>query len=133
MMFRKIGFIGTGNMGAAIASAVAGQGRELLLANRTPAKAQALAEQLDARVVKNPEAAGESDLLFLGVKPQMMEDMLSEIVPILRARDDRFVLVTMAAGLTCETIRDMAGGAYPVIRIMPNTPCAIGKIGRAHV
>ena len=126
-MFRKIGFIGTGNMGAAITSAVAGEGRELLLANRTPAKAQALAEQLGARVVKNPEAAGESDLLFLGVKPQMMGDMLDDIAPILRTRTDRFVLVTMAAGLTCDTIRDMAGGDYPVIRIMPNTPCAIGK------
>ena len=126
-MFRKIGFIGTGNMGAAIASAVAGEGRELLLANRTPAKAQALAEQLGARVVKNPEAAGESDLLFLGVKPQMMGDMLDDIAPILRTRTDRFVLVTMAAGLTCDTIRDMAGGDYHVIRIMPNTPCAIGK------
>ena len=126
-MFRKIGFIGTGNMGAAIASAVAGEDRELLLANRTPAKAQALAEQLGARVVKNPEAAGESDLLFLGVKPQMMGDMLDDIAPILRTRTDRFVLVTMAAGLTCDTIRDMAGGDYPVIRIMPNTPCAIGK------
>ena len=126
-MFRKIGFIGTGNMGAAIASAVAGEGRELLLANRTPAKAQALAEQMGARVVKNPEAAGESDLLFLGVKPQMMGDMLDDIALILRTRTDRFVLVTMAAGLTCDTIRDMAGGDYPVIRIMPNTPCAIGK------
>ena len=126
-MFRKIGFIGTGNMGAAIASAVAGEGRELLLANRTPAKAQALAEQLGARVVKNPEAAGESDLLFLGVKPQMMGDMLDDIAPILRTRTDRFVLVTMAAGLTCRRLREMAGGEYPVIRIMPNTPCAIGK------
>ena len=126
-MFRKIGFIGTGNMGGAIAAAVAGQGAELLLANRTPAKAQALAEGLNARVVKNPEAAGESDLLFLGVKPQMMEGMLRDIAPVLRARETPFVLVTMAAGLTCETIRDMAGGDYPVIRIMPNTPCAIGK------
>ena len=126
-MFRKIGFIGTGNMGGAIAAAVAGQGRELLLANRTPAKAQSLARRLDARVVKNPEAAGESDLLFLGVKPQMMEEMLSDVAPILRTRETPFVLVTMAAGLTCQTIQDMAGGAYPVIRIMPNTPCAIGK------
>ena len=126
-MFRKIGFIGTGNMGGAIATAVAGQGAELLLANRTPEKAQALAEQLGARVVKNPEAAGESDLLFLGVKPQMMEGMLRDIAPVLRARETPFVLVTMAAGLTCESIRDMVGGDYPVIRIMPNTPCAIGK------
>jgi len=125
-MFTKIGFIGTGNMGSAVATAVAGQGRELLLANRTSLKAQALADAVGGRVVKNPEAAGESDLLFLCVKPQMMEGMLADIAPILRARDDRFVLVTMAAGLSCETIRDMAGGDYPVIRMMPNTPCAIG-------
>ena len=125
----KIGFIGTGNMGAALAQAVCKSmgGQDILLANRTPAKAQALADRLGARVVKNPEAAGESDLLFLGVKPQMMEEMLSDVAPILRTRETPFVLVTMAAGLTCQTIQDMAGGAYPVIRIMPNTPCAIGK------
>ena len=125
-MFSKIGFIGTGNMGSAIATAVAGQGRDILLANRTPAKAQALADAVGGRVVKNPEAAGDSELLFLCVKPQMMAGMLEGIAPILRARDDRFVLVTMAAGLTCERIREMAGGDYPVIRMMPNTPCAIG-------
>ena len=125
-MFTKIGFIGTGNMGSAIAAAVAGQGRELLLANRSPEKAQALAGTVGGRVVKNPECAGESQLLFLCVKPQMMEGMLEGIAPILRARDDRFVLVTMAAGLSCEHIRGMVGGDYPVIRMMPNTPCAIG-------
>ena len=126
-MFEKIGFIGTGNMGSAIATAVAGQGRELLLANRSPAKAQALAQTLGARAVKNPEAAAESDLLFLGVKPQMMADLLESIAPVLRSREERVVLVTMAAGLSCEDIRDMAGAPYPVIRMMPNTPCAIGK------
>lgn len=125
-MFEKIGFIGTGNMGSAIATAVAGQGRALLLANRSPAKAQALAETLGARAVKNPEAAAESDLLFLGVKPQMMAGLLAEIAPVLKERTDRFILVTMAAGLTMEQISAMAGGQYPVIRIMPNTPCAVG-------
>ena len=125
-MFDKIGFIGTGTMGSAVATAVAGQGRELLLANRTPEKAQTLAQAIGGRVVKNPEAAGECDLLFLCVKPQMMAGVLEDIAPILAARDDRFVLVTMAAGLTCESIREMADGPYPVIRMMPNTPCSIG-------
>ncbi|MCD8077391.1 MAG: pyrroline-5-carboxylate reductase, partial [Lachnospiraceae bacterium] len=37
------------------------------------------------------------------------------------------LLVTMAAGLTIADIQRMAGGAYPVIRIMPNTPVSIGK------
>ena len=125
-MFQKIGFIGTGNMGGAIAAAVSKSGGELLLANRTPAKAAALAEQLGAAVGTNEEVARSCDLIFLCVKPQMMGEMLAGIAPILRARPEPFTLVTMAAGLPCEKIQAMAGGAYPVIRMMPNTPCAIG-------
>ena len=52
---------------------------------------------------------------------------MEEIGPVLAGRKDRFVLVTMAAGLTMERIAAMAGGDYPVIRIMPNTPCAVGE------
>ena len=47
----KIGFIGTGNMGGALASAAARSGEvEVLLANRTKAKAEALAERIGAVV-----------------------------------------------------------------------------------
>ena len=58
----------------------------------------------------------------------MMEDMLMTLAPVLEARaEDRpFVLVTMAAGLTINQIRQMAGSGYPVIRMMPNTPVALG-------
>ena len=70
--------------------------------------------------------AAEAAYIFLGVKPQMMAGLLSEIAPVLAERRDSFVLVTMAAGLTMERIAAMAGGDYPVIRIMPNTPCAVG-------
>ncbi len=127
----KLGFIGTGNMGGALARAAAASELkpELLLVNRTAAKAEALAASLDcgARVCGAAEAASESDYLFLGVKPQMMKGMLSEIAPVLAERKTAPVLVSMAAGLTMETIKEMAGGDYPVIRIMPNTPAAIGE------
>lgn len=56
----------------------------------------------------------------------MMEQMLSGLVPILKARKDRFVLASMAAGLDARRIQEMAGGAYPVICLMPNTPVAVG-------
>ena len=62
----------------------------------------------------------------MGVKPQVMPGMLADIAPVLAERKDSFVLVTMAAGLTMARIREMAGGKYPVIRIMPNTPAAVG-------
>lgn len=65
----KIGFIGTGNMGGALARAAAKGGHTLLLANRTPAKAEALAKELGGTVCPNAEAAETAELLFLGVKP----------------------------------------------------------------
>jgi len=123
------GFIGAGNMGSALATAAraAMPGERILISNRTPEKAQALAEKLGARAVDNLTAARESDFLFLGVKPQMMAGMLATVREALADRKRPPVLVTMAAGLTIETIRAMAGGDYPTIRIMPNTPAAIGE------
>lgn len=129
-MFSSVGMIGTGNMGSAVARAIAAKNCvcKLLLANRTKDKAAALAEKLSVAVVAdNEDVAWECDLIFLAVKPQMMADMLSPLQGIFAERKDRFVLVTMAAGLTCEKIQALAGGKYPVIRMMPNTPAAIGS------
>lgn len=128
-MYQTIGFIGTGNMGSAIAKAAAKSGlaETILLSNRTPDKAAALAEELPGGALStNEEIARSAQLIFLGVKPQMMAGLLAELAPVLARRGDRFVLVSMAAGLTMERIAAMAGGPAPVIRIMPNTPCAVG-------
>ena len=52
---------------------------------------------------------------------------MEEIGPVLAARKDRFVLVSMAAALTIPDLRKRGCGDYPLIRIMPNTPSAIGE------
>lgn len=124
----KIGFIGTGNMGGALASAAAKSGEaQVLLANRTRAKAEALAARIGAAVSGNERIAEEADHIFLGVKPQMMADMLTGIAPALKERGSAPVLVSMAAGVTIARIQELAGGDYPVIRIMPNMPAAVGE------
>jgi pyrroline-5-carboxylate reductase len=126
---QTFGFIGTGNMGSALARAVAKEipGGQIFLSNRTEEKAVHLASELGGQVCSNREIAADCDFIFLGVKPQMMAEMLDDIAPELSNRGGDFVLVSMAAGLSIGEIQKMAGGDYPVIRIMPNTPAAIGE------
>ena len=125
----ELGFIGCGNMGSAIAIAANKKlsGEHIILSNRTVSKAEKLAEKIGAKTGSNIEVAEKSHYIFLCVKPQMMREVLSSLSPVLKARDDRFILVTMAAGLTISSIKEFSGGDYPVIRIMPNTPSAIGE------
>lgn len=124
----KIGFIGTGNMGGALAEAVARTGAfEVLLADKAVSKAEELAEKIHAKAVDVTVVAAEADYIFLGVKPQVVESCLNELKDILVGRNDRFVIVTMAAGVKLEKIKALSGGDYPTIRIMPNTPVSLGK------
>ncbi len=124
----KFGFIGTGNMGAALAAAaVRGIGGEhVMLANRTQEKAAALAEKLGCICGTNADVCAACDLIFLGVKPNMMAGLLQELAPVLAARSKPYTLVSMAAGLTIARLQEMAGVHAPIIRIMPNTPAQVG-------
>lgn len=127
-MNHTFGFIGTGNMGSALAKAAvkAMDPKDVYLSNRTLEKAETLADTLGCQVAAVETVAETCGYIFLGVKPQQMASLLSSLAPILIKRQDDFVLVTMAAGLTMTRIQAMAGGNYPVIRIMPNTPVAVG-------
>lgn len=126
-MKHTFGFIGTGNMGGALAAAAAKklEPNTIFLANHTPEKAATLARELGCQAVDNLTAA-TCGFVFLGVKPQVMAGLLNSLRPVLASRTDEFVLVSMAAGLSIADIRAMAGDDYPVIRIMPNTPVSVG-------
>ena len=120
----KYGFIGCGNMGGALARALGAVTRDMMLTDRS-GRARALASELGCVYGDIHTAAERCDRLFLGVKPQMMAGVLAEIAPELRQRKPR--LNSMAAGLTMAQIAGMVGAPLPVIRIMPNTPVAVGK------
>ncbi len=125
---KTVGFIGTGNMGSALArAAVKSKAADrLLLSNRTTSKAQRLAEEIGADVSDNRTVASESDYLFIAVKPQMLEEMSSGILDVLKAREDRFVIISMVAGKDLAYLKELFGNR-PVIRIMPNIPVAAGS------
>ncbi|GHV88038.1 pyrroline-5-carboxylate reductase [Spirochaetia bacterium] len=144
-MNTTIACIGSGNMGTALmkgAAKIAGGGN-IGFTNRTPAKAEAAASALGARVyASNIEAVMHADFVFLAVKPQVLQAVLEEIAPVVRDRlaaGKPVVLVSMAAGWSIGKIQAVLGGAQtgkaasvpavraPVIRIMPNTPSLIGQ------
>ncbi len=122
-----IGFIGAGNMGGALATAVAKAvgGEHVLLADPCADKVTALAAAIGATVSDNTTVTAESDAIFLGVKPQMMEKVLGSLP--LGERAEKPLLISMAAGLSTAAIKAMAGVDAPIIRIMPNTPVSVGS------
>lgn len=129
-------FIGTGNMGGALAKAAcrAIGGEQVVLANRTAAKAQALAGQLGcATAADNLEAIRAARYIFLCVKPQMMGEVLAQLAPELgrlHRQGQEKVLISVAAGLRLADLARMAqSGDYTpqVLRLMPNTCVGVGQ------
>ncbi|MBQ7231512.1 MAG: pyrroline-5-carboxylate reductase [Oscillospiraceae bacterium] len=114
----KYGFIGCGNMGGAIARALAKATTDFLVSDRS-GKARDLGFPYGS-----PSDAAKADRVFLAVKPQMMAGVLAQLQPALTHKP---LLITMAAGLTMAQIDQMAGGGFPIIRLMPNTPVAVGQ------
>ncbi len=119
----KIGFIGCGNMGGALAKAVAKNEFTLMLCDKDESKAEALAEQIGAKATSSGEVCAECDYVFLGVKPHLVFSVLSELAPLMK---DNAVIISMAAGVDIKRLEEAAPGKA-IIRIMPSTPAAYGK------
>ena len=115
----KYGFIGCGNMGSAIAKALSAATTDFLVSDRS-GKAKSLGFPYGSAA-----EAAKADRVFLAVKPQMMAGVLAELRPVLAQKKP--LLITMAAGLTMAQIDQLAGGGFPIIRLMPNTPVAVGR------
>ena len=119
----KYAFIGCGNMGGALAKALSQTTTDILLSDQ-PEKAAQLANTLGCSHGSNTDAVA-CQRVFLGVKPQMMADVLRPLQSDLAK--NKPLLISMAAGLTIEKIEEMSGTRLPIIRIMPNTPVSVGK------
>ena len=117
-------FIGCGNMGGAIARGLSKSTKDIMVSDRS-GKALALASELGIQYGDNMTIARQCDVIFLGVKPHMMQAVLRDLQAVLAERKP--LLISMAAGLTLQTLEGFVGCLLPMIRIMPNTPTAIGK------
>ena len=129
----KIAFIGTGNMGGALARAASKKkGNQLLLVNRHPEKAERLRDEIGGTVVEHETAVRDAEMIFLGVKPVMLSELCGMIRRDLgekagEGKAKPFVLISMVAGVSIVDLQTQLGAQYPVIRIMPNTPVSVGE------
>jgi pyrroline-5-carboxylate reductase len=78
----------------------------------------------------NVEAVQNSDVVILSVKPQVMSALLQEIKEAVAASPH--LVISIAAGITMETILKKLGSDTRLVRVMPNTPCLVGKTAAAY-
>ena len=123
---KKVGFIGAGNMGGALALAASKTDCQLYVTDVDADKAAALCARTGALQTNSEEICAVCDLVYLGVKPQMLAAVAAELAPALASRTTPYCLVSMCAGVTLSRLAELFPDTA-VIRIMPNTPVAVGQ------
>jgi pyrroline-5-carboxylate reductase len=130
MKRKTIAVLGAGTMGQAILGGLvrAGHPRRLLWGTtRTRPAAESLARATGLRVTTdNVAAARAADVVVLALKPKT-------VAPVCRALHEARALkrgalvISIAAGVDTPTLSALLGPQFPIVRAMPNTPCAIGQ------
>jgi pyrroline-5-carboxylate reductase len=126
--FRKVAVLGAGKIGGILLQALLRDG--LLSPSQTWAtvahveRARVLNQKLKVRAgTDNVEAVRDADIIFLGVKPQVVGDVVREIRAHVTGKQ---LLISMAASVPTEMIERGLEKEVAVVRAMPNTPCALG-------
>ena len=124
----KLGFIGAGNMAGAIIKGFVNKNcvnsSDIYFIRQNKEKQAQQASELGINGCNDYESLIEnSDILFLGVKPVVFPTLLPQIAKSVKKKNP--LVVSMAAGLTTDSIKEMLGYDAKIIRIMPNVNAAI--------
>ena len=129
----KIAVIGAGSMGGAILSGLIAAGTaadSITASTATTQSAKALSDKfgiksfaLDASASANSDASQGADVLLIAVKPAKVLATLEEIKASVK---DGALVISVAAGVTTESMEQAIGSKASVIRAMPNTPSIVG-------
>jgi len=123
----KIGFIGAGNMAAAIIRGMVKNGtdaKNVYISDIDETKTMELAHECGVNITSNGGLVERCDLVVLAVKPHLIKSVLEELKGSLTS--DRHTIVSIAAGVYLEMLENFAGVKnMPIIRVMPNVNSAI--------
>ena len=128
MSKKKVAFLGLGKMGGILLQALLKKNllstKNTVATVRHPERAQRLSQELGISVTTdNRQAAQQSDLILLCVKPQTVREVTEEIAGEMTPGKQ---LISIAASVPTRYIEEILDSEVPVVRAMPNTPCVIG-------
>lgn len=128
MLQEKIGVIGAGKIGSAIARGVIRAGlankENVMASDISDALRQSIAQQLGIKVTPDNAALCDfADIVILAVKPQIVEPVAGEISKKLGRRK---LLVSVAAGVPLARLETHLEPGARVVRVMPNISCVVG-------
>lgn len=125
----KIGFIGCGNMASAMIGGMLKKKlvapSDILASGLNESRRNEKAKEYGIQVTGDNQAVTEfADILFLAVKPQQYEAVITEIKNGVRADQ---IIVTIAPGKTIAWLEHLFGKEVKLVRCMPNTPALVGE------
>jgi pyrroline-5-carboxylate reductase len=128
MLTEKIGVVGAGKIGSAIARGMIKAGLvtkdQVMASDVSDALRQAIAKELDIKITPdNGQLCDFADVVILAVKPQIVEPVAKEIAKKLGKSK---LLISVAAGVPISRIEAGLEKGARVVRVMPNISCVVG-------
>ena len=124
-----VAFLGAGNMATALVRGFTAarlfKPSQMIVTDSESAKRRTAVRKLHvAASADNRAAVASARVVLLAVKPQVIDAVMDEISPEVKARH---LFVSIAAGVTTHRMEAHLGTAARVVRVMPNTPALLGR------
>lgn len=128
-MKKTIGFYGTGNMGQAMIKGLIKANvyspENIWIYDTYQPISEKLSKEFKVKNAQSPqELAKNSQVIIFAVKPYILPSLLTELSSELTVNQ---LIISVAAGVTIESIEGILSTSHKIIRVMPNTPVLVGE------
>ena len=123
----KIGFIGMGNMGYALLKGLLKKfdKEDIIFTDVNEDRMKHVYNETGVKyVLSNSECANSAKYIVFAVKPQFYNDVIKNVVDIITKEN---IIISIAPGITIESLKNRLGFDTRIVRAMPNTPALVGE------
>ncbi len=126
----RIAVIGGGRIGEALIAGLIEGGLptgSVVLAEKHPARAEAVATQFGIRATSVVDAVEGADVIVVAVKPDDVDSVVTQMSKAELNGEREQIVVSMAAGVPASRYEPKLPAGIPIVRVMPNTPMLVGE------